>query len=255
VSDARSDDIRSSVSAGVMTVQLARPSKKNALHDAMYGALVLALRQAQTDTAVRVVMLCAEGGDFTAGNDVADFVAAAASGRTLADMQVARFLQALADFDKPIVAAVQGRAIGIGLTMLLHCDLVYVATDASLSAPFVSLGLIPEAASSLLLPQRIGHARAFAVFALGEKLSGIDAVSLGLANQALPAAELQAHALHAAQLLAKQPQEALRATRGLMRNPAAIWKVMQTEVELFTQRLVSAEAQAVFAAFAARKPR
>lgn len=255
MSDIPGDDIRSSVSDGVMTLQLARPSKRNALHDAMYGALVQALQQAQSDAAVRVVVLCAEGGDFTAGNDVADFIAAAASGRTLADMQVARFLKALADFDKPIVAAVQGRAIGIGLTMLLHCDLVYVATDASLSAPFVSLGIIPEAASSVLLPQRIGYARAFAVFALGEKLSGVDAVSLGLANQALAADELQAHALGAAQLLAKQPQQALRATRSLMRDPAATWKVMQTELELFRQRLGSAEAQAVFAAFAARKTR
>jgi enoyl-CoA hydratase/carnithine racemase len=238
-----------------MLLQLARAAKKNALHEAMYDVLAQALQQAQADAAVRVVLLCAEGGDFTAGNDVADFAAAAAGGCDTADMQVVRFLKALVEFDKPIVAAVQGRAIGIGLTMLLHCDLVYVATDASLSAPFVSLALVPEAASSVLLPQRIGHARAFALFALGEKLSGADAVSLGLANQALPVAELQAHALHAAQLLAKQPQQALRATRRLMRNPAATWKVMQAELEVFSQQLASAEAQAVFAAFAARKSR
>ncbi len=250
-----SDEVRISCSDGVMILQLARATKKNALHDAMYGALAQALQQAQADTAVQVVLLCAEGDDFTAGNDVADFAAAATSGRTVADMQVLHFLKTLVEFDKPVVVAVQGRAIGIGLTMLLHCDLVYVATDASLSAPFVSLALVPEAASSALLPQRIGHARAFGIFALGEKLSGTDAVSLGLANQALPVAELQAHTLRAAQLLAKQPQEALRVTRRLMRNPAATWKVMETEIEQFAQRLVSAEAQAVFAAFAARKSR
>ena len=238
-----------------MTVQLARPAKKNALHDAMYGSLVQALQQGSSDDAVRVVLITAEGGDFTAGNDVADFVAAAAAGRSLGEMQVGRFLEALAKFEKPIVAAVQGRAIGIGLTMLLHCDLVYLATDASLSAPFVSLALVPEAASSQLLPQRIGYQRAFGIFALGEKLSGTDAVALGLANQAVPAAELQAHALRAAQALAKQPKEALLVTRQLMRDPALTWKIMQAEIALFTQRLLSAEAQAVFAAFNARKAR
>jgi enoyl-CoA hydratase/carnithine racemase len=249
------DEVQSSIENGVLTLRLARPTKKNALHDAMYGVMAQALQQAQSDDAVRVVLLCAEGGDFTAGNDVADFAVAAASGRPMADMQVVRFLRALVELDKPMVAAVQGRAIGIGLTVLLHCDLVYVATDASLSAPFVSLALVPEAASSVLLPQRIGYQRAFAIFARGEKLSGPDAVTLGLANQALPATELQAHALAAAESLASQPTEALRATRRLMRNPAQTWKSMQSEFEVFTQRLMSGEAQAVFAAFAARKAR
>ena len=249
------DEVRCSVADGVMTLQLARPAKMNALHDAMYGTLVQALRQAGSDQAVRVVLLCAEGRDFTAGNDVADFVAAAAAGRSPGELQVMRFLETLAKFDKPIVAAVQGRAIGIGLTLLLHCDLVYVATDASLAAPFVSLALVPEAASSQLLPQRVGYARAFAMFALGEKLSGAEAVALGLANQAVPAEQLQQQALRAAQLLARQPNEALQATRRLMRDPAGAWRTMQAEIELFTQRLLSAEAQSVFAAFAARKAR
>src|SRR5271170_3697572 len=157
--------VRLESSSGVLTLTLARPEKKNALTAAMYRLLADALEAASAEPSIRVVLIAADGGDFCAGNDVADFLAMARSRTALARSPAYRFLHALADFDKPLVAAVCGHAIGIGTTMLLHCDLVYLAEDARLSTPFVNLGLVPEAASTLLLPKRVGHARAFAMFA------------------------------------------------------------------------------------------
>jgi enoyl-CoA hydratase/carnithine racemase len=151
------------------------------------------------------------------------------------------------------VAAVKGVAIGIGATLLLHCDLVYVAEDARLSTPFVDLALAPEAGSSLLLPARIGHARAFAMFALGEALDGRAAAALGLANAALPADEVDARARQAAHRLAARPPGALLQTKRLMRDAAAIAAVMDVELEVFSQRLTSPEAREAFTAFAERR--
>jgi enoyl-CoA hydratase/carnithine racemase len=239
--------------SSLLAITLARPDKKNALTGEMYQALLQALELASADASIQVVLVDADGADFCAGNDIADFVALARTGQTLENSDVFRFLRALAVFDKPLVAAVRGRAVGIGTTMLLHCDLVYVADNARLSAPFVDLALVPEAASSLLLPARIGHVRAFAVFALGEALDGRAAVDCGIANAALPADEVTPRARAAALALAGKPALALQATKKLMRDHGRMLAVIESEGHEFAQRLVSAEAQATFMAFMTRR--
>ena len=233
----------------VLELRLARPEKKNALHNAMYGALADALAKAQGDGSVRCVLLSAEGGDFTAGNDLADFAAIGTGALAPEARHVGRFLKQLALAQKPLIAAVQGQAVGIGCTMLLHCDLVYVAPDARLTTPFCNLGLVPEAASSLLLPARIGHARAYAMFALGEAISGQEAVSIGLANAAFPADQLREAALQRARQLASRAPGALSATKALLRDAGQIAAQMEREGKVFEQRLVSAEAREAFSAF------
>src|SRR3984957_13231903 len=210
-----SSQVRVENTSGVLTITLARPNKKNALTAQMYQALVEALEMASAEPSVQAVLLDADGEVFCAGNDIGDFVLLARSAQAIENSDVFRFLRARALFDKPLVAAVRGRAVGIGTTMLLHCDLVYVAEDARLSAPFVDLALVPEAASSLLLPARIGHVRAFALFALGETLDGRAAVSSGLANAAFPAARVTQHAHAAALTVAGKSTQALQATKRL----------------------------------------
>jgi enoyl-CoA hydratase/carnithine racemase len=239
--------------AGVLTVTLARPDKKNALTNAMYGVLADTLARAETDPAVRVVLLQGDGDSFTAGNDLADF-AAQSQGKHTGERHVLRFLDGLARATRPLIAAVQGNAVGVGTTMLLHCDLVYVADTARLTTPFVNLALVPEAASSLLMPARIGYARAFAMFALGEIVDATTAVAIGLANRMVPAADLRATARAAADALAKRPAGALAHTKALMRNVDAIRAQMDREGTIFQERLKSAEAREAFAAFAERRP-
>jgi enoyl-CoA hydratase/carnithine racemase len=239
---------------GVLEIVFARPEKKNAITQAMYTAVAEALERAQTDPAVRAILFLGEGETFSAGNDVTDFMAFAAGGKPAGELPVFRVLKALAHLDKPAVAGVRGQAIGIGTTLLLHCDLVFVAEDAKLSAPFVNLALVPEAASSLLLPAAIGHQRAFAMFALGEAVSGADAALWGLANRALPAAEVDAAARAAAAALAARPAGSLRLTKRLMRDAAKIWALMQEEGAHFDERLTSPEAREAFTAFFERRP-
>lgn len=249
-----STHIKISLEAGVLRITLARPEKKNALTNDMYGALAAAVERAETDPQVRVVLLAAEGDAFTAGNDLGDFAAVASGRLNLEHMNAGKFLNALARAEKPYVAAVQGPAVGIGTTMLLHCDLVYVAEDAQLTTPFVNLALVPEAASSWLLPARIGHARAFAMFALGEAIDGRSAVRLGLANEALPSDQLLPKAMASARALASRPLGALIATKRLMRDPGALHARMAQEHELFAARLKTAEAAEALRAFAQRRP-
>lgn len=249
-----SDHVRVSVDGSVLRLTLARPEKKNALTNAMYLALAQALDRAESDPAIRVVLLEGEGDSFTAGNDLGDFAAVAAGKAGREDMKAFAFLQALARAQKPYVAAVQGLAVGIGVTMLMHFDLVYVAEDARLSTPFVNLAVVPEAASSLLIPARIGHARAFAMFALGEQVDGRTAAAIGLANAAVPASEVHAKALAAAKMLASKPIGSLRATKQLMRDADAIAALMARESEIFGARLRTAEAAEAFQAFAERRP-
>jgi enoyl-CoA hydratase/carnithine racemase len=244
--------VRTAFEAGVLTLTLARPEKKNALTDAMYGALADAVEAAEADPAVRCVLFEAEGDSFSAGNDIADF-ARLAMGGAVGEANVFRFLKALAASTTPLVAAVQGAAVGVGTTLLLHCDLVFVADDARLSTPFANLGLTPEAASSALLPARIGHVRAFSMFALGEKLDAATAVAWGIANAAMPRAELSARAREAAAAVAARPPIALAQTKGLMRQAEAIAALMDVEAGLFVERLKSDEAREAFMAFAARK--
>lgn len=261
-----SEHIRITRADGVLRLVMARPDKKNALTDAMYMRLAEALEAANADAAVRVVLIAGEGDLFTAGNDLADFAAASAhdggvgnggvgsGGVSSGGMgNVGRFLSALVNATKPIVAAVQGKAVGVGATMLLHCDYVVLAADAQLIVPFVNLALVPEAASSLLLTARIGHVRAFAAFGLGEPIGARDAVAWGLANTVVANAELAAAADDVAARLARQPAGALAATKRLMKDGAAIRERMDAEAAEFTRRLSSPEAKEAFTAFAERR--
>jgi enoyl-CoA hydratase/carnithine racemase len=247
------EHVKIAVADNIMRITLARPEKKNALTNAMYVAVGEALTRAESDPAVRVVLIDAEGDAFTAGNDIGEFAAVAAGVRSRAEMQTHIFLEALARGQKPYIAAVQGTAVGVGVTMLMHCDIVYVAEDARLSTPFVNLALVPEAASSWLIPARIGYARAFQLFAFGEPIDGKTAAAIGLVTAALPAAEVRGRALAAAKALAAKPAGAIQATKKLMRDAAAIQAVMAREGEAFGQRLRTAEAAEAFRAFAERR--
>ena len=184
---AMTEHIKIENDGGILILTMARPDKKNALTNAMYGALADAIQGAETDPAVRVVLIRGEGDMFTAGNDVGEF-AAIATGQMQGERHVSRFLKSLAQSSRPLVAAVQGRAVGVGTTMLLHCDLVVLSDNALLSTPFVNLALVPEAASSLLMPLRIGYARAFEMFALGEAVNAASALAWGIANRVVPLA-------------------------------------------------------------------
>src|SRR4051812_37389576 len=245
------EHIRTAIQDGVLEITFARPEKKNALSNAMYRAASDALEGAQSDAGVRVVLLSSEGDAFTSGNDLADFAGAAAGKGE--ELQAGRFIRVLANAEKPLIAAVPGLAVGVGTTMLLHCDLVFIADDAKLSAPFVDLALVPEAASSLLLTARIGHARAFAMFAMGEALTGLEACNLGLANKRLAKDEVIPAARAAARLLAGKPLGAVIATKKLMRESEAILARMTQEGKVFGERLRTAEAREVFTAFAERR--
>src|SRR2546423_6216161 len=202
---------------GILNVTMARPDKKNALTNAMYGALADAIEGAETDTAVRVLLIRGEGDVFTAGNDVGEF-AAVATGAFQGERHVARFVQALARSTRPLVAAVQGRAVGIGTTMLLHCDFVLLAENAQLSTPFVNLALVPEAASTLLMPMRVGYARAYEMFALGETVDAKTALELGIANRVVPLERLHTEAAAVARRLAKLPAGSPAATKRVIRH-------------------------------------
>jgi len=245
------EQIKIEENGAVLEIIFARSDKKNALSNAMYRAATQALDAAQKDHNIRVVLFAAEGDAFTAGNDLADFASAASErGDRLA---AHGFIEALGRADKPIVAAVPGLAVGVGTTMLMHCDLVFMAEGAKLSTPFVNLALVPEAASSLLLPLRIGHVRAFAMFALGEAISAAEAFSLGLANKVLPKDDVLPAARQAAQARAGRPLGAVVATKRLMRDKQRILDRMAEEGAVFARRLRSNEAREAFNAFAERR--
>ncbi len=237
----------------VLTLTFARSDKKNALTNAMYGALADAIIAAERDPAVRAIVLRGEGDMYTAGNDVGEF-ADMATGNFRGERHVSRFIDAIARSTKPTVAAVQGRAVGIGTTMLLHCDFVVLAENALLSTPFVGLALVPEAASSLLLPLRIGYARAYEMFALGETLDAKTALALGVANRVVPLDKLHAEAASVAARLAKQPAGSLAATKRLMRNAETLLAQMGAESQIFAERLITPEAREAFTAFAEKRP-
>ncbi len=248
-----SEHVKTEVVGGIMTLTMQRPEKKNALTGAMYDALSEGLERADTDASIKVVLFQGDGDSFTAGNDLADF-AAQANGSNSGKSPASRFIQNLGKARKPLVAAAQGNAVGIGTTMLLHCDLVYLADNARLITPFVNLALVPEAASSWLLPARIGHVRAYAMFALGEPMDAATAVACGLANAAVPVGDLRQKAMTAAVTLTKRPAGSLSFTKKLMRDHAKIAAQMGEEGELFKQRLQTPEAREAFAAFAERRP-
>ncbi len=247
------DHIRTELAGGVLTVTLARPEKKNAITQAMYAVLAEATERARTDDAVRVLVFRGQGDSFSAGNDIADFIALGSQGQQPLDMPVFHFLKALADLDKPAVAAVRGRAVGIGLTMLLHCDMVVVAEDALLSVPFINLALAPEAASSMLLPAVLGHQRAFELFALGEPIDGRTAVAWGLANRVVPSDQVEAVAADLAARLAARAPNSIRKTKRLMRDAERLWALMQREGEAFGSQMSSPEAMEAFMAFSQKR--
>ena len=248
-----SEHVKTEIANGVMTVTLLRPEKKNALTIAMYDAMSDALDRAETDGSVRVILFQGDGDSFTAGNDLADF-ASQSSGDNSVEGGAHRFIATIGKARKPLVVAVQGNAVGVGTTMLLHCDLVYLADNARLITPFVNLALVPEAASSFLLPLRIGHARAYAMFALGEPMEAAAALACGLANAVVPQAELRKKARDAAIALTKRPAGSLNLTKQLMRDHERIAARMAEEGSLFKERLKTPEAREAFAAFAERRP-
>jgi enoyl-CoA hydratase/carnithine racemase len=235
----------------VSCVTLARPEKKNALTSAMYQRLIDAFHEASREQNVGAILLTGSPGVFTAGNDIGDFLAAAlAASAANAESAGARFIRSLAKFDKPLVAAIEGPAVGIGTTLCFHCDLVYAAPSARFSMPFVNLGIVPEAGSSLLAPQRFGMAKAAEYLLLAEPFDAETARDLGLVNAIVEPAALYAHALAKAQALAAKPREAMLATRRLLRgDPTALLARMDEELRVFHERLRSPEAREAFLAF------
>ena len=237
----------------VLSLRLNRPDKLNALTAAMFDGLSEALSAAQEDDGVRAIMFSGEGSSYTAGRDIGEFATANSAGVVdISKAPPARAIQALMRLSKPVVASVRGQAVGFGMTMLLHCDLVVAAPDAVLSAPFVSLGLSPEAGSSLLLSRLVGHQRAFALFALGKRLSGEEASSWGLVHELQPADQCDAVALALAHRLAELPPEAMRQTKGLMRRSQELLAVQEEESRVFGRLLAGDEAAQAFRAFRQR---
>ncbi len=237
----------------VRIIRINRPDKKNALTAGMYDAMASALTGIKTSHSIHCVLITGLPGAFCAGNDLEEFRQAAASGEGLGD-SVLRFLYALASCEKPLVAAVNGLAIGVGTTMLLHCDYVIASRDARFATPFVNLGLVPEAASSLLAPGLMGPRRAFALLVMGEPLDTQGAMTAGLVNAIAESADVDQRALEAAQKISRLPPEAVLASRRLMRGaPDEIIERIDTEADFFRERLQSKEAQAAFEAFFARK--
>lgn len=240
---------------GVLSVVLARPERRNAITVAMYAALADAIESAADDPSIRLITLEGQGEDFTAGNDLGDFLQAMPSPDSGEDLPVWRLLRALAKNQVPIIAAVHGNAVGIGTTMLFHCDFVIAENGCRFVMPFVDLGLVPEAASSLLFPRLAGRRRTARYLLLGEPFDAQEALNLGLASHAAPRGELKA-ALEGlvARLLAKPP-EALRQTQALLRHEdtQAVLERMELENGHFAERLQSDEVKAAIAAFFAAR--
>jgi enoyl-CoA hydratase/carnithine racemase len=240
-------------SDGVLEIRLDRPEKKNALTRAMYDAMAEAFGQVDADPTLRVALLTGTGDTFTSGNDIADFQARATSNR---EGSASRFLPALSSMAKPLIAAVNGAAIGVGTTMLMHCDLIIAASSARFVMPFTGLGLVPEAASSLLFPRLLGHQRASAMLLLGEPLDAATAHAWGFVNRVVDDAALMETAHAVAHRLASLPPQAVRLTKRLLRHGADdVSGRIEEELALFREQLGSPEAAEAFRAFMEkRKP-
>ncbi|WP_145201990.1 enoyl-CoA hydratase-related protein [Sphingobium sp. B2] len=231
--------------AGVLEIHIDRPDKKNALTAAMYRAMTAALADASDRADIGAVLFAGRGDAFCAGNDLKDFLAGPEGGAA-----AFAFIRAIAAFDKPLVAAVQGLAVGVGTTMLFHCDLIYAAPDARFVMPFVNLGIVPEAGSSLLAPALMGHAKAAAMLMLGEPMDAQGADRVGLVTAIVPADQLLDHARAKAAALMAKPPQALAVTRRLMKgDPATLTARIDEEARLFRESLTSPEAQEAFTAF------
>jgi enoyl-CoA hydratase/carnithine racemase len=247
-------DVRVRTEGRVLSIEMARLEKKNALTAAMYGAMAAALARAEADPAVRAILIHGSRECFTAGNDLKDFLDRSGSGGPSAAFG---FISALPALAKPLVAAVNGPAVGVGTTMLLHCDFVYAAPAARFQMPFVPLGLVPEAASSLLLPLVAGYQRAAELLLLGQPFTAEKALAAGIVTEIVPEAELLERARAAAAAVAELPPESVRLAKRLMKRHwgAAIAAQMQEESRLFGERLQSGEAkEAMTAFFEKRKP-
>jgi enoyl-CoA hydratase/carnithine racemase len=240
-----------SVQDRILTLRLDRPEKKNALTRGMYLGMIEALKQAETDSNIRVVLITGTDACFTAGNDLMDF-ANAKPGET---SPAILYLQTLASAQKPVMAAVAGVAVGIGTTMLLHCDLVYAAPDARFQLPFVNLGLCPEAGSSALLPSLVGHRRAAELLYFGEPFNADAARDLGIVNAVVDSNELISATAAKARQLAEKPPSALRTTKALLKRGSAaiIAEAMAKETEQFAALLQGPEAREAMMAFMQRR--
>jgi enoyl-CoA hydratase/carnithine racemase len=243
------------VADGIQVIRFMRPKKKNAFTAAMYDAMSAALDEGERSEDIAVHVFIGSGGSFNAGNDINDFVRRANSGPDGIPTPSLNFIRRLPKVTKPMIAAVDGLAIGVGTTMLFHCDLVYATPAASLRTPFLDLGLVPEAASSLTAVLRMGHARAFELLCLGEPFNAERAKEAGIVNAIVPAADLEATAMKAAIRLTKKPLEALHAARRLMRGQIEQFSAqIEEEAKVFQARIKSAEAQEAFAAFFEKRP-
>jgi len=243
-------DILISDDGAVRTVRMTRPEKKNALTFAMYDTMAAAIEDAGANVNLRCLLLAGHASGFCAGNDIGDFVAMAQAGAL--GEPIIRFLHALARCDKPLVAAVEGNAIGIGTTMLLHCDHVVASPDARLSTPFVTLGLLPEAGSSLIAPRLMGQPRAFELLVMGHALNATAAKEAGIVNTVTD--DVDGQALMAAHEIAALPAESVLTARRLMRGPAEeVVARIDAEAEAFKARIASPEARAAFSAFLNKK--
>lgn len=237
-----------------LEIALTRSHRRNAITLAMYDGLTEALVQASADSSVRAVLVYGADGTFTSGNDLMDFMQNPPTGE---DSPVAKFLRALARFDKPLVAAVDGPAIGVGTTMLLHCDLVYASEGARFQLPFVNLALVPEAGSSLLLPNLVGRQKAAELLMFGDAFDAEEARRYGLVNEIVASAALLSHVRDKVKVLTEKPAEALRLIKSLLRsrNARNLEETMTEEARLFIERLGSAEVrEAITAFFEKRKP-
>jgi enoyl-CoA hydratase/carnithine racemase len=234
----------------ILVLSFNRPAKMNALTRSMYAGLATGLNEAAGDFGIRAVILTSEGQHFTAGNDISDFMN---NPPTSESSEVSEFLESLLNFPKPLVAAVNGNAVGVGTTMLLHCDVVVASSTAKFSMPFASLGLVPEAGSSFLFPQLVGYQRAARIFMTGESFDAPSAVEMGLVtsidNDPLNAA------MKIAQLIAEQPPQAIINTKALLkaRSHDAVAAVMKAEFEIFAMALQSEEAMEAFMKFMSKK--
>jgi enoyl-CoA hydratase/carnithine racemase len=246
-------DVRIEAMDGVLSITLARPDRRNAITVAMYSALAEAIETAATDESLRLITIRGEGKDFTAGNDLSDFLAELP--RLSDDIPVWRLLRALALNPVPILAAVQGNAVGIGTTMLLHCDFVLAEESARFSLPFVDLGLVPEAASSLILPRLAGRRRAARYLLLGEPFAAREALDAGIVSHLVADGELKGETDDIVESLLAKPPEALRLTQKLLRHGTAeeMLERMKLEGGHFTERLQSQEVKSAIAAFFQRK--
>jgi enoyl-CoA hydratase/carnithine racemase len=234
---------------GAQLIRINRPEKKNALTAAMYTRMEAALQEGDASPQVAAHVFLGGPGAFSAGNDIEDFLNCAREAGALSN-PVVGFISRLPLVKKPMIAAVDGLAVGVGTTLLLHCDLVYATPQSSFRTPFLDLGLVPEAGSSLLAPLLMGHQRAFELLVLGEPFTADRALAAGLVNAIHPAVELEGRALAAARRLAMKPPAALAAARALLKgDPTAISERIAREVAVFAERLQSAEAKEAFTAF------